>query len=68
LGKRWLRTPSAAAYCGLAISTLEKMRLAGTGPAFSKAGRRVVVYSVEALDSWLAARTRTSTSDPGEAA
>ena len=62
-----LRTPAAAAYVGLTKSTLEKLRLTSNGPAFLKLGR-TVVYDVADLDSWLASRRRTSTSDPGRGA
>jgi predicted DNA-binding transcriptional regulator AlpA len=48
-----LRTPSAAAYVGLAPATLERLRAVGGGPAFIKLGPRVVVYEVAALDAWV---------------
>jgi len=62
LGKR-LRTPEAADYLGIAKSTLDKMRCAGTGPVFERVGPRAVVYSIPALDSYLAERRATSTSE-----
>ena len=58
-----LRTPDAARYLGLSPSTLAKMRLRGDGPAYFKSGRRIVVYDVEELDSYLLKRKRISTSD-----
>jgi predicted DNA-binding transcriptional regulator AlpA len=60
---RRLRTPAAAAYLGLSVSTLEKWRVQGTGPVFEKAGRKIVVYKPSDLEAWLAARRRRSTSD-----
>src|SRR5258708_853885 len=57
-----LRTPDAARYVGLAESTLEKMRIYGTGPVYQKAGPKIVVYRAEDLDAWLARGRRTSTS------
>jgi predicted DNA-binding transcriptional regulator AlpA len=63
--KRVLRTPEAAEYVGLSASTLEKLRLTGTGPAFRKAGPKIVVYYPEELERWLDANRRISTSDPG---
>lgn len=60
-----LRTPAAAKYLGLSASLLSKMRLRGDGPVYSKAGPRVVVYDLADLESWLAVRKRTSTSDSG---
>ena len=61
---RLLKTPDAALWLGLSPRTLEKHRCYGTGPAFHKLGGRVV-YSVEALDAWVARGLRSSTSDPG---
>lgn len=66
-GNRKLRAPEAADYVGLSASTLAKMRLRGDGPAYSKAGPRIVVYDAADLDAWLAARRRCSTSDEGGA-
>jgi hypothetical protein len=48
-GRRKLRTPDAAAYVGLAASTLNKMRVRGDGPVYSKLGR-IVVYDVADLE------------------
>lgn len=62
--RRRLRTREAAAYVGLSPSTLEKLRLTGTGPLYSKLGK-VVVYDPIDLDAWADARKRTSTSDAG---
>jgi hypothetical protein len=41
---------------------LEKWRVSGVGPVFERCGSRIVVYSVEALEEFLAARRATSTS------
>jgi predicted DNA-binding transcriptional regulator AlpA len=63
-----LRVPEAAAYLGLAPSTLAKMRLRGDSPRYAKAGPRIVVYDVRDLDAWLETRKRSSTSqEPAEA-
>ena len=63
--EKWLRPPAAGEYLGgLSTSTLAKWRLAGTGPAYSKAGR-VVVYDIADLDAYLSSRRRLSTSDAG---
>jgi predicted DNA-binding transcriptional regulator AlpA len=64
---RVLRTPEAAKYVGLSASTLEKLRLTGVGPAYQKAGPKIVVYYPEELDRWLNSHRRISTSDLGEA-
>jgi len=60
-----LPTEHAAAYLGLSPKTLETLRTRGGGPPFLKLGRRVV-YRKADLDTWLAARVRRSTSDPGQ--
>jgi predicted DNA-binding transcriptional regulator AlpA len=60
--RRMLRTTEAAEYCGSSASTLEKLRLFGGGPLYSKLGRRVV-YCIDDLDAWIAANKRRSTTD-----
>ena len=60
-----LPTEHAATYLGLSPKTLETLRTRGGGPPFLKLGRRVV-YRKTDLDTWLAARIRRSTSDPGQ--
>ena len=42
LPPRYLRTPEAARFVGLSVRTLEKHRIYGTGPRYSKLGGRVV--------------------------
>ena len=59
---RRLRTADAAAYCGLGKSTLDKLRLTGGGPTYSKLNS-VVVYDVADLDAWVAANKYNSTSE-----
>ena len=58
-----LRTPEAARYVGLSASTLEKFRLTGNGPSYTKVGAKIVVYRPEDLDAWLARGRRVSTSE-----
>ena len=61
----WLRPPAAGEYLGgVSTSTLAKWRLAGTGPAYSKASR-IVLYNAADLDAYLSSRRRLSTSDTG---
>src|SRR5262245_36457531 len=62
--RRKLNTHAAAAYSGLARSTLEKLRVLGGGPRYMKIGRRVL-YDVADLEQWLASHRRRSTSDTG---
>ena len=57
----------AAEYLRLSGRTLERHRVAGTGPRFVKAGRRVL-YRRDELDRWAAARTFHSTSEADAAA
>ena len=66
LPPRYLRTPEAARFVGLSIRTLEKHRIYGTGPRYSKLGGRVV-YRVEDLQAWVESGIKASTSDPGKA-
>jgi predicted DNA-binding transcriptional regulator AlpA len=66
LPQRYLRTPEASRFVGLSIRTLEKHRIYGTGPRYSKLGGRVV-YRVEDLQAWVESGTKASTSDPGRA-
>jgi hypothetical protein len=60
---RRLRTREAAKYLGVGESTLEKWRITGSGPQFERVGMRIVVYSVRALEVFLAARRANSTSE-----
>ena len=64
-GQRYLRPPQIAERLGVSKSTLAKMRLVGNGPPYSKLSRKLVVYDVVALDKWVKARERLSTSDDG---
>ena len=65
LPTRYLRTPEASRFVGLSIRTLEKHRIYGTGPRYSKLGGRVV-YRVEDLQAWVESGAKASTSDPGK--
>jgi predicted DNA-binding transcriptional regulator AlpA len=63
---RYLRTPEASRFIGLSVRTLEKHRIYGTGPRYSKLGGRVV-YRVEDLKAWVDDAAKSSTSRPGKA-
>ena len=52
----------AAQYLCLSPSTLNKWRVTGEGPQYLKLGRRVL-YETYALDAWLGAQRRNSTSE-----
>jgi hypothetical protein len=58
-------TRQAATFVGLRPRTMEKLRRIGGGPRYLALSRRRVVYAKGALREWLAARERSSTSDPG---
>jgi predicted DNA-binding transcriptional regulator AlpA len=58
-----LNSQEAADTLNLSVSTLAKLRLAGTGPAYHKLGRRVVYLPADLL-AWLAKKRRNSTSEP----
>jgi len=57
-----LDTAAAAEYVGLSKSTLEKLRVWGTGPKYLKLNR-TVRYRVSDLESWLSERVVSSTSE-----
>lgn len=57
-----LSVEAAANYVGLSVSTMNKLRVFGGGPAYLKLGRRVV-YDALDLDAWLATKRCRSTSD-----
>jgi predicted DNA-binding transcriptional regulator AlpA len=54
-------TEEAARHLGLAVSTLEKMRVYGDGPAYVKLGRSVR-YRICDLEAYLEKRVVESTS------
>lgn len=58
----WKNTEEAAAYTKTAASTLEKKRVYGGGPRFSKRGR-MVFYHVDELDTWMREHVVYSTSE-----
>jgi predicted DNA-binding transcriptional regulator AlpA len=59
----FLRTQEAARFIGLSRRTLEKHRIYGTGPKYSKIGGRIV-YAVSDLREWVELGAKRSTSDP----
>ncbi len=62
-----LLDPKAAArQLGLSVRTLERHRVAGTGPRFARLGR-LVRYRQSDLDVWVQASLRTSTSEEAAA-
>ncbi len=63
---RYLDTRQAAGYLGIGASTLNRMRVSGEGPRYSKLGRRVV-YDPADLDSWVEERKRRFTGESTDA-
>jgi hypothetical protein len=53
---------TAAAFIGLALATLAKMRCLGGGPEYIKAGRKIL-YRREDLAEWLNARRVANTTE-----
>ena len=62
----WLTTPEAAHFLRLSARTLERFRVEGTGPIYTKAGpgkRSRVLYHRDALIAWLTGAQHESTAD-----
>lgn len=62
----FLTTAEAAERLGVSANYLYKLRLKGCGPVFVKMGTKKVLYDLADLNSWVAARRRTSTSQSAE--
>jgi hypothetical protein len=58
----WLNTEEAGAHIKRAPSTLEKLRVYGGGPRYSKQGRSVR-YRLSDLNAWMESGLVTSTSE-----
>jgi hypothetical protein len=61
----FLRTKEAARFIGVSPHTLEKHRIYGTGPNYSKVSGRVF-YAIGDLTEWAKRGAKHSTSDPGK--
>jgi predicted DNA-binding transcriptional regulator AlpA len=68
VGVRMLNTQEAADYLGLAKNTLEKARVHGDGPYFTKFSSRAVRYAIEDLDAWIAKHRAASSAELEERA
>ncbi len=62
MDSEYFDTHKLADRTGIAASTWSKRRLTGDGPAYIKAGRRVL-YRWPDVEAWFAKQVRTSTSD-----
>jgi len=60
-----LNERQAAQYLDIAVKTIQRWRLVGSGPAFVRLSSRAVKYRRRDLDEFIESRLRTSTSDPG---
>lgn len=65
MSRKLLTTPEAAQVLNVSPAFLERDRWAGARIPFIKLSARTVRYAPEALDEYLASRTRLSTSDDG---
>ena len=64
----YLTQAEAAKRLRLSCRTLERLRVAGTGPEFIRAGPRRILYSADSIRSWAADRTFRSTAEADAAA
>jgi hypothetical protein len=58
----WLTQRQLARQLDISTRSLERLRHAGNGPRFAKAGRKVL-YRLADVEHWLTARTYTSTGE-----
>lgn len=63
-GRRFVRTSALPARFGLSASFFNNARVKGDGPPFVKVGA-AVLYDLDEVEAWLAARRRQSTSQEG---
>ncbi len=61
---RWLTPKQAEGFTSIPFRSLERLRLTGGGPIYSKVGR-LIRYSTEDLEAWMRRDRRSSTSDSG---
>lgn len=59
----FLTVVEAAEYLRVSKNYLDKLRVSGGGPDFARLGRRKVIYRIENLDRWVAARVYGSTTE-----
>ena len=59
---KYLNKRQAASYLSLGVSTLDRLRMNGHGPAYSRPVRRIL-YRIEDLDAWVQASMRKSTAE-----
>jgi hypothetical protein len=59
-----MNVKAAAAYLGMSVSYLNKLRVFGGGPRYFTIGVKCVRYEAVDLDCWAREGASTSTSDP----
>lgn len=59
----YLQPQFAAVFLGVSKSTLNKWRMKGLGPPYSKLGTKVVAYKIEELQRFADERFHSSTSE-----
>jgi DNA-binding transcriptional MerR regulator len=60
---KYLRPSAVAELYGISLDTLAQWRAQGIGPPFAKPSATIVLYPVDKLEKWLAARTSSSTAE-----
>ena len=59
---QWLSQDQLATRLDISVRSLERMRNAGTGPRFSKAGKKIL-YRLHDVEAWLEERSFSSTAE-----
>lgn len=67
MSEKLLNEKEAAELMGLSVHWMRRSRWAGNGPEFIKIGGGSVRYRPAAIEQFINARTRRSTSDTGQA-
>ena len=57
---RFLRSAQCAALLGVSRSHLERMRYDGTGPRFTKISKKVILYALADVETWVAQHSATA--------
>lgn len=60
---KYLRPSAVAERYGISESALAQWRCRGEGPPFTKPSSTIVLYEVDAIERWLAARTSSNTAE-----
>ena len=61
---QFLTEDEMSEWLGVSVRTLQRMRVEGNGPKFTKMGRRVL-YNRAHVEAWLETRCFSSTSEYG---